>query len=273
MKSLKTFFDLYITSSVHVALAVVALSLISFLENGLTPDWNLLLFIFFGSVTGYNFVKYAGVSKLQHPRLAHNLRIIQIFSLLCFTGLVFTAFHQEIIILGYSALFAILTFLYAVPVFKGENLRNLTGIKIFIIAVVWAGVSVILPLIEIPGIQRIDIVILFFQRIFFVVLITLPFEIRDLQFDAPGLKTIPQQFGIKNTRIFGLGLIGIILVLELLKSHLDLKNLIPLLFALITGGLFLLRSGGEQKKYFASFWVEGIPLMWLGFWLIFRIFV
>lgn len=270
MNFLKNIFNLFINSSVHVALAVVALSLLSFLEYGLPPDWDLLFFIFFGGITGYNFVKYAGVAKLHHASLARNLKFIQIFSLFSFVALVLISFRLNKMVLFYCGIFAMLTLLYAAPVFKGNNLRNIAGIKIFIIAVVWAGVSVVLPLLDFPEIELREILILFLQRLLFVVVITLPFELRDLQFDSPGLRTIPQQFGIKRTRIFGIALLIFIAALEFFKTRLVLGNFIPLFLTLIISGIFLLKAGGEQRRYFSSFWVEGIPFMWLGLWMIFR---
>jgi len=75
MKYLKNAFELYINSSIHVSFAVAAFTLLTFLDYDLIPDRDLIFFIFFASITGYNFVKYAGIAKLHHLSLAKNLRI------------------------------------------------------------------------------------------------------------------------------------------------------------------------------------------------------
>lgn len=257
-----------------MALAVVSLTLISFFEYNLSPNLNLLFFIFLGSITGYNFVKYAGIAKLQHSRLAGNLKLIQIFSLFCFIGLVFISFKQNIKVLALSAILGLFTMLYAAPILKNKrNLRNIAGFKIFIIALVWAGVSVLLPLIIFEEISNWELLILFIQRLFFVIVITLPFEIRDLDFDASHLQTIPQQFGIKKTKIFGLVLMLIIFTLEFLKINQDILNTGVLSIVLIVTAGFLLKSGKGQGRYYSSFWVESIPIMWLGILVLFRYFV
>ncbi len=270
MQRFKNILDFYINSSLHVALAVVSLSLISFLEFNIEIDKNLLFFIFFGSITGYNFVKYAGIAKLHHASLARNLKLIQIFSFFCFLALLYFAFQQELKIFLAAAILGVFTLLYAIPLGKNrQNLRNIGGIKIFIIAVVWAGVTVILPLLNQVNLKEIGFT--FFQRFFFVIAITLPFEIRDLKFDSGDLNTIPQQIGIANTKKIGYVLLGIILLLELLKSYFSVINLIALSLTLLVSAYFIKAARIDQGGYYSAFWVEGIPVFWLLVWLLTKI--
>ena len=51
-------FDLYIKSSLHVALAVTALACVSVWELNLTHDYLLYGFIFSSTVLSYNVTKY-----------------------------------------------------------------------------------------------------------------------------------------------------------------------------------------------------------------------
>ncbi|MGM0933446.1 MAG: hypothetical protein ACQEWD_08390 [Bacteroidota bacterium] len=267
MKPFKNIFDLYINSSIHVALAVVALSLLSYLEYGLNPDSLLLIFIFFGSITGYNFVKYAGLAKLYHRSLARNLRFIQVFSFLVFLGLIYMAFLQTWEVLLMSALLGVFTLLYAAPVLtQNRNLRDLAGIKILIIALVWAGVSVILPLLDHPEVSLLDKILMFFQRALFIIVITLPFEIRDLEFDSEHLVTIPQKIGIKKTRLLGWLMLVVILVLEILKEEFNPVNFSALAVVALLSAYALKLADRKQSAYFAAFWVEAVPIAWLILW-------
>ena len=144
MNVLKNIFNFYINSSVHVALAVVSLAAVSIVKFNLEYDYNLLAFIFFASVTGYNFVKYAGIAKLHHLSLAKNLRLIQIFSFICFVVLIYFIFQQTKDVIIISSILGVFTALYALPLLGGDtNLRGISGIKIFIIAMVWAGATVV----------------------------------------------------------------------------------------------------------------------------------
>ncbi len=269
MKFWKKAFDLYINSSFHVGLALVAFTLVTIMEFGLSPDFDLLMFVFFGTITSYNFVKYAGIAKLHHPSLVRNLRLIQIFSFFCFLGLVYYSLQQELEILMAAGFFGFLTALYAIPVFKGRtNLRGVKGVKVFVIAVTATGVSVVLPLLNHPAIPVHNIIVEFLQRILLIIVLMLPFEIRDLKFDSPDLYTFPQVLGVKKTKIMGYILLVLMFLLEFLKIGVKIPNLGGLLAIGLIAAFFLIKSEEDQGKYYASFWVESAPFFWLGAWFL-----
>ena len=263
---LKRAFNFYINSSVHVSLAVVSLAAITFQLFQLSLNISLLTFIFLGSITGYNFVKYSGLTRLYERKLAINLKVILGFSLIAFLGLIYSSFFQQVSVLIVAGIMGLFTLLYAVPVFsKNRNLRGLTGVKIYVIAFVWAGVTVLLPVVDKMDLLQRDIFLEFLQRFCFIIALTLPFEIRDLKFDLKHLRTIPQKIGVEKTKIAGLLLILVFVLLEFLKLHSDLAEVLSVLFVGIITWIFLRNSNIGQKEYYSSFWVEGIPIFW---WLI-----
>ena len=89
MTYLKLIFNFYINSSIHVALSVYSLVRITEIYAGISYNENLDYFIFYGTITGYNFIKYAGVAKFYHMSLTKNMRLIQIFSFLSFCFLIY----------------------------------------------------------------------------------------------------------------------------------------------------------------------------------------
>jgi hypothetical protein len=270
MKVLKQIFDFYINSSIHVALAVCALSCLTFLEFDVLYDQTLLLFIFFATITGYNFVKYFGLAKFHHRRLAKWLKVIQVFSFICFILLAYFAFKLPFKTLIYIGLFGVLTFLYAIPflpkhlfIDDKQNLRSISGLKIYIIALVWTGVTVFLPAVN-NGISiTTDVLILSLQRFIFVIVLTFPFEIRDLQYDSIKLSTVPQKIGIKKTKILGILLLMAFFFLEFFKDDIHWKEIIMLLIITTATLIFLVLSKTRQSNYYSGFWVEGIPIVWL----------
>ncbi|MCB7481256.1 hypothetical protein [Christiangramia sediminis] len=271
MKYVKNAFELYINSSIHVSLAVVAFTLITYFHNELVPDQNLLLFIFFASITGYNFVKYAGIAKLHHLSLAKNLRIIQIFSGFCFIALIYFSFKLKTEVLIATGILGLFTLFYAIPVFGGgRNLRSLPGIKIFIIAIVWAGSTEVLPLINAKIYLDTAILVDFLQRLFLIIILTLPFEIRDLNFDNENLATIPQKLGVFKTKVFGTFLIFLVFLMELVQKSFTSNEFLALLIVLFVSGLLLWESRENQKKYYSSFLVEAVPIFYFGIYLVFR---
>ena len=269
MKGFRRVFNFYINSSIHVSLAVVSLSWISLLEFDVSRDNNVLLFIFFASITGYNFVKYFGLAKFHHRGLADWLKFIQVFSFFCFVAMCVYAFEIQVKTLYYIVGFAIVTFLYAIPFLpkrffldEKHNLRNIGGLKIYVIALVWAGVTVFLPIINNNVPISEDVIITAIQRFVFVIILMLPFEIRDLQFDSIRLSTVPQKIGERWTKIIGTMLLALFYLMEFLKAEANSKKGIVLLITMITFAS-LMGAKKQQGKYYSAFWVEGIPILWL----------
>lgn len=263
MKIPKWILAFYINSSIHVALAVVAFTAITVLEYDLTVPKALWAFVFFGAITGYNFVKYAKIAGLHHRHLTNSLKSIQVFSGLCFLLLLISVFFLPWKVLLITTAFGLPTFFYAVPLIRHKNLRSFTGIKIFIVAFVWAGITVIVPVVaavdEVSG----DVLLTFIQRILIVVVLMLPFEIRDVPYDSLNLKTLPQQIGVWGTKMLGEGVLLICLIFEFFKQATDVAYLISLLIFSVLVGAMLMISKPYQNRYFASFWVEGLPILWL----------
>ncbi|MGJ8592518.1 MAG: hypothetical protein ACSHXF_08215 [Aquaticitalea sp.] len=270
MRVFKRLLDFYIDSSIHVALSVFSLAWITLIKFDLPLDYWVLAFIFFASITGYNFVKYFGLAKFHHRSLASWLKIIQLFSMLCFVLMCYCTLHLQVISLIYIAAFGVITFLYAIPFLpkhlfmdQQKNLRNIGGLKVYVIGLVWAGVTVLLPLLNSEYGFDADVWVTTMQRFIFVVILMLPFEIRDLQYDSLKLSTIPQKIGIKNTKIIGV-LFGVLFFfIEYFKDELNPNEILISGIIAVIMILLVLFSRKRQAKYYSSFWVEGIPMAWL----------
>lgn len=267
MTFLKKLLNFYINSSIHVALAAYAFVRITELYYDLEYNETLNYFIFFATITGYNFVKYFGIAKFHHRSLTKDLKIIQIFSFLCFLLMCFYGFQLSIKTLFLLASFGLLTVLYAIPFLSGfqKNLRNISYLKIIVVAFVWAGVTVVVPVFDAHDIlDDQKITLLFLQRFLLISVLILPFDIRDIQYDAISLQTIPKKIGIPNTKKLGFVLLLLVLTIEFLISSQTLTKNIFLGFSLVVL-MFLMRADKKQSKYYSSFWVEALPIFW---WII-----
>lgn len=262
MKFLKALFAFYINSSIHVAFAVTALVGITQLYLDLQLGWVFYAFVFLGTITGYNFVKYAKVAGLHHRSLAKRLKAIQVFSAICAVGLIVVAIQLPLKVMLYTAGFGVLTFFYAVPFILGYNLRSVGGFKIFVVALVWAGVTVIVPVFAAEEILSLQVAVVFVQRFLLVVVWILPFEIRDIAYDDLSLGTIPQQLGINRTKVIGLVLLCLVLWCEFYIENGQSWKISATIIICVLSGKLLLKSKKSQGIYFASFWVESIPVWW-----------
>ncbi len=278
MKFLRILFDFYIDASIHVALAVVSLVWVTAFEYQFDLSFYLLGFVFFGTITGYNFVKYAHSAGLHHKGLTNSLKSIEIFSFLCFGMVLYCLLNLPARILGVTTVLGVLTVLYTVPFLKKKNLRTVSGLKIFVVALVWAGVTVSIPLVwyhdgaSLANIYDVsNYWATFFQRFLLVIIWTFSFEIRDMGYDDAALKTLPQLFGVTTVKIIGILLLAGVIFLEFVKNFSGFSNHIEvrsnhLLGLLLIGFLtlnLLLVSRKKQARYFASFWVESIPIVWM----------
>ena len=277
MRIFKQLFDFYLNSSIHVALSVFALSWLTLATFNISYDKVVLCFIFFATITAYNFVKYFGLAKFHHRSLANWLKIIQVFSIICFALMCYFAFKLETKTLIYALGVGLITFFYAVPFIPkrilldhNKNLRSISGLKIHIIALSWALVTVLLPLLNNNYPFNFDVGITFFQRFIYVMVLILPFDIRDMQYDSLKLGTIPQRIGIRNTRVFGFVLLMIFFFAEFLKDSTNPTYILIKLVLVIITMIFVMVSGENRGKYFSAFWVEGLPIIWLALMLMFR---
>lgn len=281
MKLLRKMFGYYIDASVHVAAAVTSLVWITSAEFSLEVHLSVFGFVFFGTIAGYNFVKYAALAGLQHRGLTSSLRAIQVFSFISTGIAVYYLFQLPWKAWYLTALFGVLTFFYAVPFFPAFRkslsqqesrltLRTLSGSKIFVVGLVWAGVTVLVPWAATSFEFSRELLFTFVQRFLLVVVWTLPFEIRDLASDLGSLRTLPQQLGIKRAKGLGLLLLFIALVLESLKNAADLSHFMSFILLFFGTAYLLVRSKNEQSRYFASFWVESIPILWMGLFFILK---
>lgn len=256
-------FNLYINSSIHVATAVVAFYLVTLIELQLSVSWDLLFFLFFATITGYNFVKYAGIAQLYHLRLTNNLRIIQLFSLLSFLLTLYFALKLVKELWISITVLALLNAFYAIPVFKsGKNLRAIPLVKVFIIALVWTFATVCISLQENQEQILYNPTYLWYavQRFLMLVCLMIPFEIRDMRFDEASIKTLPQFLGIQNTKLLGITLLiscSFISYVILEPTHFTVQLCVLLLLL-----FFILKSCTQQPRYFASFWVESTPIVY-----------
>ncbi len=267
MQFLKKIIDFYIFSNIHVALAGFCLTKITLLKFGFNTSISPL-FVALSIIVSYNFIRFHEIKtnrlswlKQWYLQQKKGLIMLSIASVL---GINYLLFFTEFNLKSFLILlpFVFMTFFYVIPIFKIGSLevsfRNFPGIKIFSIAIAWAGISVLFPLYEEGFKLNVSVFIEFVQRILILIAITLPFDIRDLPSDSEELKTIPQVLGVNNTKIVG----TLLLVFFVLLGFIQNTNLTTTFIIAIVTAVFLWFSTVNNSRYYASFWVEAIPIFW-----------
>ena len=265
MNAIRAIFGFYLRSSIHVAMAVISLIFVTGKFLNITPGFDFMIFVCCSTIATYNFIKY-GVEARKYLLVSNRYhRAIQLFS---FVNLLIALFYirhlytTSLIVLIVTALFI---GVYAIPIYPGaKNLRNYGMLKVFLVALVWTFITALLPVAEYRVELSWDTGVLVAQRFILILVLMVPFEIRDLKHDPPELRTIPQRIGVKATRRAGFFLALVYFLMTLLKDDLHPLELLGNASLLIFLVLALGMARTEQSKYFASFWVEGVPILWGG---------
>lgn len=263
MKFLKQILDFYLNSSIHVALSCCALVCVTFHVFHIQYDEAMALFVFFGTIVGYNFVKYDALVRVKRNPVGTQLKLIAVLSFISVILVGYYFFHLKRITQIVSfGIFAI-TALYTLPFFPNrKNARNWAGVKIYIVALCWVGATLVLPLInaEIPFTS--DFFIKCIQRFILVFVLILVFEIIDLANDDPHLQTVPQTIGVKRTKILGFLLLIPFWGLEVFISTFNYHDAFINLIMVVILMLFIAFATPNRSKYYTSFWVESVPVFW-----------
>lgn len=263
MKIFKLVLDFYINSSIHVALSCYALVKMTQHMFHIPYEEPVANFAFFGTVVGYNFVKYDALARSKKNNIRKELKMIILLSIISLVFVTYYFFQLQRITQIIAITFLSVTLLYTLPFFPNrKNARNWAGVKIYIVSLCWVGVTLALPIVN----AEIDITADFFlkclQRFILIFVLILVFEILDLAKDDPHLQTVPQQIGVKKTKILGWVLMVVFYFLELFKSNFDQKQLVVNFVLVVLLSLFLLFASHKKSKYYTSFWVEAVPIFW-----------
>lgn len=232
------------------------------IEWGVNTVLSERLFIFFGSLSAYNFVKYSSIIKVKFNMKSKRFITIVLMSLLSLlVATYFLIFFSQP--KQYLVLVAILfLFLYAVPVnSSSSNLRSVGGVKIHIVALCWTLITVVLPLIDVTDPKDISFWLTLIQRYLWIILALLPFEIADFSSDDKELSTLPQVLGKRKTKFLGYILVALVVFIAFLGT---VNAVLCYLVMMLLYAFFIAKSTENQHPLTNAFWVEGIPFFgWL----------
>lgn len=269
MRIFKQILNFYINGSIHVGLSCYALVRMTQYMFHIPFDESIANFAFFGTIVGYNFVKYDALARVKKLQMRAELKVIIAFGFCALLLAGYYFFQLQKITQAVSVAFLSITLLYTLPFFPNKkNARNWAGVKIYIVALCWVGVTVVLPVLNAEISITSDFYLKCIQRFILIFVLVLIFEIIDLKNDDPHLQTVPQQIGVKRTKQLGYILMLIFCGLEFFNSNIDINfqsvlvQLMPVFVIAIIIVLFLLFANEKRSKYYTSFWVESIPIVW-----------
>jgi 4-hydroxybenzoate polyprenyltransferase len=278
-KLFRSAFDFLLFSNIFMSLCAVAQVLLTFRLIDSKPVYTVIGLLFTSTLGIYNFSIL--LSKPKHPEKSPYKRVRWFFahyrlmvtftliSLLSLIPLFFLLSMESRILLVFLS---VLSFCYSLPLFTlGEQkfgLRNIPGLKTFLIALVWTMSCVLLPVLEaqdlhLTDIAMRDVTIMMAKRFLLIFALAIPFDIRDLFSDRQaGLKTIPVAWGEKNAYLFCQFLLaGYIVLLFLLRRNGFNVDFFALTATAILMGWLIFKSKWEKDEYYYFFYLDGVLIL------------
>jgi len=278
--SLKRIYYFLVHTNLLIALAAVAQCALTYYL--LEFPINNFILIIEGTTTLllYNLSLYLSLPKepskspFQRTRwIAKNMWLFWLLSILCALAVLWSLFHIHVLTLVFLGFIGVISLAYAVPLVKIKDkwvgMRQVPGLKVFYIALVWSLSSVGLPVVELfANGATIDWYLanyLGIGKIVFLVLCTLPFDIRDFEQDSLyNLKTVPILLG-KQRAInlsYGIGVFHLLFILLSPASWPIKMGLI--LTTLIILVMFRLIIFSKEKHYHHVYLLDlALIIQWL----------
>ncbi|NGF58158.1 hypothetical protein G5B00_16710 [Parapedobacter sp. SGR-10] len=235
MKYVKQLYYFLIFSNLLIAGAAIAQCFLTYIILGVSTNYYILLIEGSSTLLLYNFSLY--LSKPQNPANSPYARTRWVFghihwfwmcTILAIGVMLYALLHVHMRTLAYLLFVGVISVSYSFPLIrvKGKRmgLRQIPGVKLFYIALVWSLSSVGLPVIELwaEGIPVNWWVAnyLGLLKILFLLICTLPFDIRDMEQDSYyHLKTIPTMIGEHRAKLACYGMIVLHTILVLLAPY------------------------------------------------------
>jgi 4-hydroxybenzoate polyprenyltransferase len=271
--------DFLLFSNIFIAFCAVSQGLVTYYLLKLPPDKYVLAFLFFSTLLVYNLSMLLSKPKepqkspfkrvrwiFSHHRLTISITLIACLSIIPLS-LWYLSFPSQLLM----AFIGLIALAYNFPFLKLNDkkirLRNLPGIKLFLIGIVWATSCVLLPIIQIDSTYAISVplsetLLLVAKRFLFICAITIPFDIRDLfQDKLYELKTIPVMLGEKKAWLVCQALLVLYLVLLILFTKELNLNVIGLALTIFLTGWLIFKSNFKRNEYYYFFFLDGTMIL------------
>ena len=266
--------DFLLYSNLWIAICAAAMTAQSFyLLLGEIPSSPLLGFVFCSTLVLYAMHRIIGMSKVKafqdqgrYAVIVQFKRHMLIYSGIAALGGIYFFFNLQRTTQLFCLLPVVIGAAYVLPVLqRGRRLRDFGPLKIFLIAIIWPSVTVLLPALEAGLFPNILIPGLFLEKVFFLLAITIPFDIRDATIDfQQGVKTLPILVGIPNAKKLGLLalVLSILMTTVLYYSGIFTEgNFLALLANGLSVGILLYFFSNVKHDYFYTGMLDGTMLL------------
>ena len=260
-----------LSSKLFISLSVFSLALATQYTLGLY-DFKLLLLLFFGTFLSYNFQRfifcYTVKKDLKSFWILKNKYVFQF--LLLISVIIFSNLFLKLSGITQLMVLMISTISLSYPI-----LRKTPYLKIFLIAFSWSFSTVALIYYESNFVLNSNVVLSIISRMFFIIAITIPFDIRDVEYDKKKTYTIPMLVGDNMAKKIAVFFLLLFLIID---SYLYLNNLnfgffISTILCFLYSFYFVSKDNQKKDGLYYSFWLESCSISLLFFLILTSIFL
>ncbi len=259
---IKKALNLYIYSSLHIALGAVCLSLHSYVLNIDLVNWNYIWFLFCSTIALYGLHRLIGIRKLRDVPNQGRFEIITIYykHILFYTAtsslaLLYFISQLDLSTIKIASVPVLLSLIYVLPVLgNGKRLRDLHFVKIFLIALSWSWLTSFIPLFQ-TGFVKLAY-LMSIERFLFFIAITIPFDVRDFQIDKrSNVKTLVSALGVNTSYLLShiiLLLASVLALVLIILKGCSIPYGLSLLGTHVLTHMCIHWSKGSQNDYYFS---------------------
>ena len=158
----------------------------------------------------------------------------------------------------------VISMFYVIPLGR-RNLREISHLKIHLIAISWSAVLIVFPMLNASVSQSVFWFGL--AHYFYIVAVSIPFDIRDLKYDASTQKTIPQVVGVTWSKAIAIMFILIFVAMILYIDERFLLNPLFFVAVAIQVGLILFMTEKKSDIYTAGWIDAAIAILGMSYFL------
>lgn len=264
-------------TNLFIALAAGLMTLQTQVLLGETPRVDALVAtVFFGTLAVYNLDRLVGSrredrvdSTRRHRWVRRHRRLLVMMMAAAGVGLAVSLPALPMRVVGALLPLAVMCGAYSLPVLRPlpvpfDRLKEIAGLKVFLIAGVWAMATAWLPAVE-SGALAADgasVLLVVLRRFVFVAAIALPFDVRDLSRDAAaGIRTIPMVLGTSGTRRLSLAMLLLFAGLSAIRLGMDSGDQAALLMSVGPTAAALLALSPHRGDLYYSLLLDGTMLV------------
>lgn len=251
--------DAVIFSNCWISIGAVMCTLSTFLYYEQHIQYEYLLIVFLMTFFGYNIQMSSNPISSNSRKNQTNwlskygqkMKYLSYTLFLISLPIVIVTFSFEVLIFSFPAFIAVV--MYKSNHYTSFGFRTIPSLKLILIALIWSWVCVITPQLLFFTTVDFSFSIIVFT---FILAITIPFDIRDLNYDSENLKTLPQIVGSIGCVLIALSL----LIALILYTYFKLEK-VELCYLFTFTALAVIPSYKARNEYYYLFLIDGFLVL------------